>query len=61
MPVPFQVLSHALPATYYIRILRGVILRGSDFGQMWQNGLILLAMGFAATAFAAVQFVRRRA
>jgi ABC-2 type transport system permease protein len=61
MPLPFQILSHALPATYYIRILRGVILRGSDFSQMWQNGLILLLMGCAATAFAAVQFVRKKA
>jgi ABC-2 type transport system permease protein len=61
MPGVFQVISHAVPATYYIRILRGVILRGADLSQLWKEGLILAAMGCAAVGLAAAQFVRRRA
>jgi ABC-2 type transport system permease protein len=61
MPEVFQVISHLVPATYYIRILRGVILRGADLSQLWMDGLILSIMGCAAVALAALQFVRRKA
>ena len=61
MPPVFQVISRILPATYYIRILRGVILRGATFEELWLNGLILTGMGCAATLIAARQFVRTRA
>jgi ABC-2 type transport system permease protein len=61
MPEVFQAISHVVPATYYIRILRGVILRGADLSQLWMDGLILSIMGCAAVALAALQFVRRKA
>jgi ABC-2 type transport system permease protein len=60
MPPVFQVLSHAVPATYYIGILRGVILRGADLSQLWIEGLVLSVMGCTAVGLAAVQFVRRK-
>ena len=34
MPVPIYLFSFALPATYFIEILRGVVLRGADFIDM---------------------------
>ncbi len=58
MPESFQWVSHAVPATYYITILRGVILRGAGLSELWGSGLVLLAMGSAAVLLAAVQFVR---
>jgi ABC-2 type transport system permease protein len=61
MPAVFQAISRVLPATYYIRILRGIILRGATLEELWLNGLILTAMGCAATLLAARQFVRKRA
>jgi ABC-type multidrug transport system permease subunit len=30
MPAPIYLLSFAIPVTYFIEILRGVILRGAD-------------------------------
>lgn len=60
MPVPFQMLSRIIPTTYFIRILRGIILRGADFADLWTNGMILTAMGSIATLAAARQFVRKR-
>ena len=60
MPVPFQVISQVLPATHYISILRGVILRGAGIEDTWRPALALLAMGSVAIALAAVQFTRRR-
>jgi ABC-2 type transport system permease protein len=59
MPVPFQWVSRIIPATYYIRILRGIILRGAGFDDLWWNSAILTAMGCAAILAAARQFVRR--
>jgi ABC-2 type transport system permease protein len=61
MPSVFQAISHAVPATYYIRILRGVILRGADLSQLWVEGLVLSFMGCATVGLAALQFLRRRA
>lgn len=58
MPVAFQWISRFIPATYYIRILRGIILRGAGFEDLWWNSLILTAMGCAAILAAARQFVR---
>jgi ABC-2 type transport system permease protein len=58
MPTFFQWVSHVVPATYYIAILRGVILRGAGFAELWVNGLVLLCMGSAAILLAARQFVK---
>jgi ABC-2 type transport system permease protein len=61
MPPFFRALSHVIPATYFISILRGIILRGAGFAQLWQDAAILMAMGGAAVGLAAVQFVRKGA
>lgn len=61
MPMVFQWISHLIPATYFIAILRGIILRGAGFVELWQPAVVLLVMGCATTGLAAVQFVRRGA
>jgi ABC-2 type transport system permease protein len=60
MPPVFQVISRIIPTTYYIRILRGIILRGAGLGDVWLDGLVLTAMGSAAILLAARQFVNQR-
>jgi ABC-2 type transport system permease protein len=60
MPVLFQYMSKLIPATYYISILRGVILRGAGFGDTWKPAGVLLCMGCITIVAAAVQFTRRR-
>jgi ABC-2 type transport system permease protein len=61
MPLFFQGISRIIPATYFIRILRGIILRGSTFGELWPNAAILTLMGCAAILLAARLFVRQKA
>jgi ABC-2 type transport system permease protein len=61
MPPFFQVVARIIPATYYIRILRGIILRGAGVRELWANAAVLTLMGCAAVALAALQFVRRKA
>ncbi len=59
MPPFFRGVSRVIPATYYIRILRGIILRGAAFTDLWVNALVLTLMGTAAILLAARQFVRQ--
>lgn len=46
MPTILQWISSALPATYYIEALRGILLRGNGIEQLWVETLALA--GFAA-------------
>ncbi len=59
MPAFFKGVSAIIPATYYIRILRGIILRGAGLAELWTDGAILTLMGCAAILLAARQFVRQ--
>jgi ABC-2 type transport system permease protein len=59
MPPIFRAISAIIPTTYYIRILRGIILRGAGIADLWKDGLILTLMGCAAILLAARQFVRQ--
>jgi len=59
MPLFFRGVSRIIPATYYIRILRGIILRGAGFSDLWVNALILTLMGCGTILLAARQFVRQ--
>ncbi len=61
MPVFFQGVSRVIPATYYIRILRGIILRGAGVQDLWVDSVVLTLMGCAAILLAARQFVRQSA
>jgi len=61
MPPFFQAISHLIPATYYIQILRGIILRGAGIRELWLPGTILTLMGCASTFLAARLFVRQGA
>jgi ABC-type multidrug transport system permease subunit len=35
MPLPIYLLTFLIPVTYFIEILRGVVLRGSDLFDLW--------------------------
>lgn len=61
MPPFFQIIARVIPATYYIRILRGIILRGAGMHELWGDATILTVMGCAAILLAARQFVRQSA
>ena len=61
MPLFFQGISRLIPATYFIRILRGIILRGSSSEPLAQDAAILTVMGCLAILLAARLFVTQRA
>jgi ABC-2 type transport system permease protein len=56
LPVPLQVVSHLLPATYFIKIARGIVIRGADFVDLWQPVTALLAISIVLIAASARAF-----
>jgi ABC-2 type transport system permease protein len=44
MPLPLQILSNTIPAKWFIRIVKGIMLKGVTFSYIWQETLILAGM-----------------
>ncbi len=46
MPLPAQFVGLALPLTYYLKILRGLMLKGTGFADLWRptGSLVVLAV-----------------
>jgi ABC-2 type transport system permease protein len=61
MPPFFKGVSRLIPATYYIQILRGIILRGAGIRELWLNAAVLTLMGCIAIYLAGRMFVRQKA
>jgi ABC-2 type transport system permease protein len=56
MPKAAQVLSQALPLTYFPRIIRGIDLKGSALAEVagelaWMAGILAVMVGLAASRF----------
>jgi ABC-2 type transport system permease protein len=56
MPTIFYVISYFVPASYFINITRGVILRGAGITHLWIDALALFAMGTFLLVIAARRF-----
>jgi drug efflux transport system permease protein len=56
MPRFFYILSYFVPATYFINITRGIILRGAGWSHLWIDALALFGMGSLLLVIAARRF-----
>src|SRR5438270_2020711 len=56
MPAFFYGISYLIPASYYINITRGIILRGAGLSHLRLDGLALYAMGSILLLIAARRF-----
>lgn len=56
MPRIIYYVGQCVPVTYFIRILRGIILRDASFFDLWPNGAILLCMGTGIILVSALRF-----
>lgn len=56
MPKFFYTISFFVPATYFINITRGIILRGAGWSHLWWDAVALFLMGSLLLVIAARRF-----
>jgi ABC-2 type transport system permease protein len=56
LPTPLRVFAHFLPATHFIKIARGIVIRGASFSDLWQPVLSLLVISTVLIAASARAF-----
>ena len=55
MPTAIQVISHVIPARYFIVALRAIVLKGADLSAFWHD---LVALAIFATAMLSLASLR---
>jgi ABC-2 type transport system permease protein len=56
LPLPLRIFSHLLPATHYIKIARGIVIRGATFSDLWEPVISLLVISALLIAASARAF-----
>lgn len=59
MPETIQKLSYIIPLKYFITIIRGVILKGTGFAELWTDLLALLIIGILILTLSAFRFNKK--
>jgi ABC-type multidrug transport system permease subunit len=58
MPLLMQWLGYAIPLTYFLEVLRGIVLRGAGLDTLWPSVTAMLALGLFLIVAASVRFSR---
>jgi ABC-2 type transport system permease protein len=56
MPLPAQILGLILPLTYYLQIVRSIVLKGVGLSALWPQALALAAFAVAFFSFSSLRF-----
>ena len=59
MPRLAQLIAETLPMTHFMRLIRGVVLRGADLQELLSELMILAAFIVIAMSFAVLRFTKR--
>jgi ABC-2 type transport system permease protein len=59
MPEVAQWLGAALPLTYYLEILRGILLKGVGFAVLWKPTAVLTAFAAVLISISVVRFAKK--
>jgi ABC-2 type transport system permease protein len=59
MPPFFQVVSRAVPARYFFVIIRGIMLRGAGWPELWDQAAALVVIGTVLFALSVLRFHKK--
>lgn len=59
MPTVIQGLTYLIPLRYFMTIIRGIILKGVGFYELWFEILMLLIMGVSLLVLSSMRFKKR--
>lgn len=59
MPPVIRAAGYAIPLTYFLNILRGIILKGVNIGYLWRDVVILSVLGIVLLAVATARFRKK--
>jgi len=59
MPPVIYHITFLIPLTYFIEVLRGIIIRGADIQPLWDEGVILALYGCALLAISTKRFQKK--
>jgi len=59
MPVALRWIAYINPLTYFLVIVRGILLKGAGLTALWREFLILAVFGAALLTFSALRFRKR--
>lgn len=59
MPPLAQWIAYANPVTYYINLVRGIMVRGAGIEHLWKDAAILVGLGLVVFSAASLKFRKR--
>jgi len=59
MPRPAQLFAEILPLTHFVRMVRGIVLRGAGLGELWPETVSLLVFFGLVMTLAVLRFRKR--
>src|SRR5690606_26310649 len=59
MPWPAQWLAEVLPLTHFLRLIRGIMLRGAELAELWPDALALAVFSAVMLTAAILRFHKR--
>ena len=59
MPLPIYLISYAIPLTFFVKIIRGILLKGLSFSELLPQTGALLLMAILVLTFSIVKFQKR--
>ncbi|MCP5051914.1 MAG: ABC transporter permease [bacterium] len=60
MAKPLQIISHIVPARYYLKIIRGVAVKGAELEHFLTEGIAMVIFALLLTVIAMVKFSKNR-
>jgi ABC-2 type transport system permease protein len=61
MPFPIFLLGYFIPLTYFLEIIRGIVLKGVGFKELWPHLVPLMALAIVVLLASITKFRKRLA